>query len=141
MEAERFEYYLPLVDSVRHYSKSVKHFTKPLFAGYVFAHVPLVLKSRLYQQELLVRAIGVDDEAKFLHQLQDVHALISSGLTLSLYPMIKKGARAKVIGGPLRGVEGVIDDPENPKGIVVQVDVLQQGVLVKIPLEDLEAIP
>ena len=141
MEAENFVHYLPLVDSVRHYAKSTKRFTKPLFAGYVFAKVPLTLKARIYQQELIVRAIGVDDEAKFLRQIDDVRALITSGLTLSLYPLIKRGARAKIIGGPLRGVEGVIDDPANPKGVVVVVDVLQQGVLVKVPLEDIEAIP
>lgn len=141
MVAENFEHYLPLIDSVRHYAKEKKTFTKPLFPGYVFACVPAELKARIYQQELLARAIPVDDTAKFLHQLGEVRLLVSSGFTLSLFPMIKRGARAKVIGGPLRGVEGVIDDPANPQGIVVCIDVLQQGLLVKIPLTDLEALP
>jgi transcription antitermination factor NusG len=141
LTAEKFEHYLPLIGSVRHYKKSKKHFTKPLFAGYVFTKLPATLKPRLYQQDLLVRTISVEDEATFLRQLSDVRTIVDSGLTLSLYPMIKRGARAKVIGGPLRGVEGVIDDPENPQGIVVSVDVLQQGLLVRIPLTDLEALP
>jgi transcriptional antiterminator RfaH len=141
MAAEKFEHYLPLLESVRRYAKETKRFTKPLFPGYVFAQVPLELKSRIYQQELLARAIPVDDEAKFLRQLEDVRTLVSSGFTLSLYPMIKRGARAKVIGGPLRGIEGIIDDPANPNGIIISVDVLQQGLLVKVPLTDLEALP
>ncbi|MFT3781146.1 MAG: transcription termination/antitermination NusG family protein [Nibricoccus sp.] len=141
MNAENFEHYLPLIESVRRYSKEIKRFTKPLFPGYVFAKIPLVLKSRIYQQDLLARAIPVDDEALLLRQLEDVRAIVSSGFTLSLFPMIKRGARAKVIGGPLRGLEGVIDDPANPNGIVICVDVLQQGLLVKVPLTDLEALP
>lgn len=141
MSAENFEHYLPLVTSVRRYAKETKHFTKPLFPGYVFAHVPVESKSRIYQQDLLARAIAIDDEAKFLRQLQDVRTLVDSGLMLSLHPLVKKGAHARVVGGPLRGLEGIIDDPANPNGIVLCVDVLQQGLLVKVPLEDLEALP
>jgi transcription antitermination factor NusG len=141
MGAENFEHYLPLITSVRRYAKETKRFTKPLFPGYVFAKVPVTLKPRIYQQDLLARAIPIDDEARFLNQLHDVRMLIDSGLTLSLHPLVKKGARAKIIGGPLRGLEGIIDDPANPNGIVLCVDVLQQGLLVKVPLEDLEALP
>jgi len=141
MSAEHFEHYLPLVTSVRRYAKETKHFTKPLFPGYVFAQVPVESKARIYQQDLLARAIQIDDEAKFLRQLQDVRTLVDSGLMLSLHPLVKKGARARVVGGPLRGLEGIIDDPANPNGIVLCVDVLQQGLLVKVPLDDLEALP
>jgi len=141
MAAEKFEHYLPLIESVRRYAKETKRFTKPLFPGYVFASVPTTLKARIYQQDLLARAIPVDDEALLLRQLGEVRTLVSSGFTLSLYPMIKRGARAKVIGGPLRGLEGIIDDPANPNGIVICVDVLQKGLLVKVPLTDLEAMP
>jgi len=141
MVAENFEHYLPLITSVRRYAKETKRFTKPLFPGYVFAQVPIGLKPRIYQQDLLARAITIDDEARFLRQLQDVRMLIDSGLVLSLHPLVKKGARARIMGGPLRGLEGIIDDPANPNGIVLCVDVLQQGLLVKVPLEDLEALP
>lgn len=141
MAAESFEHYLPLIENQRRYASGTKVFSKPLFPGYVFANVPAELKARIYQQDLLARAIPVDDEKLFLRQLAEVRAIVSSGFTLSLYPMIKRGARAKVIGGPLRGIEGVIDDPANPNGIVISVDVLQQGLLVKVPLADLEALP
>lgn len=141
MRAEKFEHYLPLLTSVRRYAKDIKRFSKPLFPGYVFAQIPIELKPRIYQQDLLARAISVDDEARFLRQLQDVRTLIDSGFTLNLHPMVKKGARAKIVSGPLRGLEGVIDDPANPSGIVLSVDVLQQGLLVKIRIEDLEALP
>jgi len=45
------------------------------------------------------------------------------------------------VGGPLHGLEGVIDNPANPKGIILSVDVLQQGLLVKVPAANLRPLP
>lgn len=141
MAAEKIEHYLALVQSVRKYRQQTKRFSKPLFPGYVFACVPLTKKARIYQQELLARAIPVDDEAKFLRQLADVKTIVASGFELSVMPLLSRGRRVKVVGGPLHGLEGLVDDPSNPRGIILSVDVLQQGLLVKMPVENLQVLP
>ena len=141
MKAEKFEHYLPLVDSVRKYAQQTKHFTKPLFPGYVFAQIPVEMKARIYQQDLLARAITVTDVPKFLRQLADVKAIVASGFELSVMPLLTKGRRAKILGGPLHGLEGIIDNPSNPQGIVLAVDVLQQGLLVRVPADQLQPLP
>lgn len=141
LNAEKFEHYLALVQSVRRYGTQTKRFTKPLFPGYVFAQVPTELKARIYQQDLLVRAITVEDVPKFLRQLEDVKTIVSSGFELSVMPLLTKGRRARIVGGPLNGLEGVVDDPANPKGIILSVDVLQQGLLVKVPAGNLRPLP
>ena len=141
LAAEKFTHYLPLVASVRRYAKQVKKFTKPLFPGYVFAQVPAGKKARVYQQDLLARVITVEDEGKFIRQLADVRAIVASGFELSLMPLLTKGRRVKIVGGPLHGLEGFVDNPANPHGVVLSVDVLQQGLLVKIPAEQLQPLP
>jgi transcriptional antiterminator RfaH len=141
LAAEKFEHYLPLTPSVRRYAQQTKKFTKPLFPGYVFAHVPPEKKTRIYQQELLARAIEVEDESTFLRQLADVKTIVASGLELSVMPLFTKGRRVRIVGGPLHGLEGFIDDPKNPHGVVLSVDVLQQGLLVKVPAESLRLLP
>jgi hypothetical protein len=103
--------------------------------------VPLERKARIYQQDLLARAIPVEDEATFLGQLADVRAMVASGYELTLLPLLSRGRRVRVIGGPLHGLEGYVDDPTNPQGVVLSVDVLQQGHLVKVPAEHLQAMP
>jgi hypothetical protein len=35
----------------------------------------------------------------------------------------------------------VVDDPANPKGIIVAVDVLQQGLHVRLPADSIEPLP
>ncbi|MES2694033.1 MAG: transcription termination/antitermination NusG family protein [Verrucomicrobiota bacterium] len=141
MKAEKFEHYLPLIDSVRKYANQTKHFTKPLFPGYVFAYVPAEKKARVYQQDLLARAITIEDEARFLVQLQDVKTIVASGFELSVMPLLTKGRRVKILGGALHGLEGFVDNPDHPQGVVISVDVLQQGLLVKVPPEQLQPLP
>lgn len=141
MAAERFEHYLPLVQSVRRYAQQTKKFTKPLFPGYVFAQVPAEKKARVYQQDLLARAIVVDDVPNFLRQLADVKAIVASGFELSVMPLLTKGRRVKIAGGPLHGLEGYVDNPTNPQGIILSVDVLQKGLLVKVPIDYLQVLP
>lgn len=141
MAAEKFEHYLPLVQSVRRYAQQTKKFTKPLFPGYVFARVLIEKKARIYQQDLLARAITVEDEETFLRQLGDVRAIVASGFELSVMPLLTKGRRVKITGGPLHGLEGFVDDPAHPRGVVLSVDVLQQGLLVKVPIEFLQVLP
>ena len=141
LTAEKVEHYLPLIESVKRYGAQTKRFTKPLFAGYVFAKVVLENKVRIYQQDLLARVIPVVDEAKLLRQMEDVRTLVASGLELTLRPLIQRGTRVRVTGGPLWGLEGVVDDPANPQGIIVAVDVLQQGLHVRMSLENIEPLP
>ena len=141
MKAEKLEHYLALVESVRRYKLQTKRFLKPLFPGYVFVLVPVEHKTRIYQQDLLARAIIVTDVPKFLRQLADVKAIVASGFQLSLMPLLTKGRRAKILGGPLHGLEGIIDNPSNPQGIVLAVDVLQQGLHVRVPASQLQPLP
>lgn len=141
LKAEGFEHYLPLVESVKRYGSQTKRFTKPLFPGYVFARVVLEKKARIYQQDLLARVIPVTHEAAFLQQMETVRTLIASGVELTVRPLLQRGTRVRVTSGPLWGVEGVVDDPADPKGIIVAVDVLRQGLHVRIALENIEPLP
>jgi transcription antitermination factor NusG len=138
--AEQIEHYLPLSESVKRYGTKTKRFTKPLFPGYVFAQIVLEHKARIYQQDLLARVIPVGDEALFLRQMATVRALVASGHLLSVQPVMKRGHRVRVISGPLWGVEGMVDDPANPKGVIITIDVLQQGLHVCVAAESLEPI-
>ncbi len=141
LTAEAFTHYLPLIQSVRRYGTQKKTFTKPLFRGYVFARLEPAKKDRIYQQDLLVRAMLVENKPVFLRQLEVVRLVCASGLEAALHPLVRKGTHVRVQGGPLHGLEGYVDDPANPQGIVVSVDVLQQGLLVRLPLDSLQLLP
>ncbi|KXU33992.1 hypothetical protein AXK12_08115 [Cephaloticoccus capnophilus] len=152
MQAHGFEHYLPLVRSERRYGARIKVFTKPLFPGYVFAKIPPEKKPLIYQQDLLARAFEVEDVPRLLAQLDDIRALLASGLDFTLKPLLTKGRRVRIISGPLKGVEGFVEAPEssgkhhgsgggNTSGVLLSIDVLQQGLLVPVPAADLKVLP
>jgi transcription antitermination factor NusG len=141
LAAEGLTHYLPLVESVRRYGTQTKRFTRPLFPGYVFAQVPAEAKSRIYQQDLLARAIPVEDEARLLRQIAEVRAIIGSGYAFTVLPLLTRGRPVRIIGGPLRGLEGRVDDAADPDAVVISVDVLRQGLLVRVPAAELRPEP
>ena len=111
LATEQFVHYLPLVPSIRRYHDRTKKFTRPLFAGYVFAEIPPTEKN-----------------------------IVASGVEATLQPLLKKGTRVKIVSGPLWGVEGFVEDPKNSRGVLVAMDVLQQGLLVPVPMASLEIL-
>ena len=70
-----------------------------------------------------------------------MRTLVASGFELTIKPLIKRGTRVRIITGPLWGLEGIVDDPTNPKGVILAVDVLQQGLHIKLPIESMEPLP
>lgn len=140
LSIECVEHELPLIKSVRRYRTQTKRFTKPLFPGYVFVRLRPSQRSRLFQQDLLVRLITVHNQAVFLAQLEAIRMIVKSGFEAHLTPPLTKGARVRIAGGPLHGVEGIVDDPKHPRGVVVAVDVLRQGVLVRVSEENIELV-
>jgi transcription antitermination factor NusG len=140
LTAEGFTHELPVTRVQRRYGVRIRVHVKPLFPGYVFTRVPVTLRSRCYQQNLIVRLIEVTDEATFLTQLEAVRRVLASGLETFVRPLFAKGRMVQVVSGPLRGMHGVVDDPDRPGGVIIMMDALQQGVLVKIPAVDLRLV-
>ncbi len=87
-----------------------------------------------------MRAIWVDDQPLFLRQLEDVRRVVESGLETTLQPLLKKGTLVRITAGPLKGVEGFVEDPKSPRGVIIAMDVLQQGLLVPVPLDQIKIL-
>lgn len=67
--------------------------------------------------------------------------LLASGIGLTLKPLFTQGRAVRVSSGPLWGVEGVVHELTEMSEVIIKVDVLQQGLLVKVPLSQLEVLP
>ncbi|MGC4073512.1 MAG: transcription termination/antitermination NusG family protein [Nibricoccus sp.] len=142
LHAGGLEHYLPLMESIRNYGPGgKKRYLKPLFPGYVFARVSISNKNLLYEQQLIVRTLAVENEPIFLRQIEQVKQLLVSGVELTLKPLFTKGRAVRVTSGPLWGVEGIVRELADVSEILIEVDVLQQGLLVKLPLSHLEVLP
>jgi transcription antitermination factor NusG len=140
LEAAGITYYLPLIEQRHVYVSGAKRYTKPLFPGYVFVHVLPEKQKRIYEQQLIVRTLAVQDERMFLKQLDHVRAVLAAGIEVALQPLLSVGRAIRVTEGPLRGVEGFVDESSRDGEIVIKVDILQQGLRVLVPVEWLEGV-
>lgn len=67
--------------------------------------------------------------------------LVESGLELAVVALLSRGRSVRIQGGPLHGLVGTVDDASDPGAVVVSVDVLRQGVLLRLPAGSLTPLP
>jgi transcription antitermination factor NusG len=65
---------------------------------------------------------------------------LSQDAPLVAYPALHKGVRVEVTGGPLRGLQGVVEERGKRDRIVLQVLMLGQAVSVEIEASLLQVI-
>src|SRR5262245_27372312 len=101
---------LPCFRSVRKYRGKVVTFQKPLFPGYVFVELLPGQRQKVVQSDHVANLLVVHDQALFIHQLGDILKALDTGLEVYLAPEIGVGCRVRIKSGPLRGVEGWVED-------------------------------
>lgn len=125
-------YYLPLVDQVRFYGKRKAKVQIPLFPGYVFLKGELEDTYRIDRTKRLAGILKVINQDKMEWELKNLNLAISQEAKLELYPYFKNGVRVEVRSGPFRGLQGVIEGRTPKDRLILQVDILGQGVSLEL---------
>ena len=125
-------HYLPLRKSItgrrgRRYAAMV-----PIFPGYVFVYLDWADRQRLWQTRHIAKIIDVVDQNKFIEELKNISTVEKSGSFLHPVSAITKGKRIRIIDGPLYGLEGRISRIKGKNCVVLEVDIIQQGVACEI---------
>lgn len=91
----------------------------------------------------VVRFLGIKpDEPEPVpeEQIVSLKRLAESKQPLDPYPYLKEGQRVKIKRGPLAGVEGVLSKRAGQHLLILSVDILRQGVSLKIDAADVDGI-
>lgn len=136
----QIDYVLPLSDSLKSYPTKKIVFQKPYFPGYVFIHTPEENHQLLKKCQHLARLIKVADQALFCKQLEAVVLAISSDIDLLPMPEIKPGILVKIRNGPLKGVEGLVEERIGLCKVCLRMDFIGQGVALQVEADNLEVI-
>ncbi len=134
------EYYLPQYDSFRVYRNKKVHFHKVLIPGYFFT------KCNFREKEIIVRAghvanfLLVKNEKELVDDLKRIFEGRRSDLPMNEHAYVEKGYKVKITSGPLIGLEGIIENAENPSQIILNVSMLKKAVSVTMPACNFEII-
>jgi transcription antitermination factor NusG len=129
---------LPCYSSAHKYRGKTVVFQKPLFPGYVFLQLEPGQENLVAQNGHVAKLIDVYDQNTFQSQLQDILSALEAEVEVRLAPSIGEGMRVKIKGGPLKGIEGWVEQRYGMTTVLLRLDFIGQAAAVKIDAELLE---
>jgi transcription antitermination factor NusG len=131
---------LPCYRAAHKYRGKTVAFQKPLFPGYVFLHISVGQRGTIYQSDYLANLLEVVDQELFIGQLEGVLRALDTDFEIRLAPTIGEGMRVKINNGPLRGMDGWVEQRYGMSTVLLRLDFIGQAAAVKLDAADLEAI-
>src|SRR5688572_27766376 len=129
---EGFDVTLPLYRSVKKYRGKTAVFEKPLFPGYLFLRLLREQRRKVFQNDHVANLLDVPDQPTFEHQLQDILHALDTELEIQLAPEVVPGARVKVKWGPLRGMEGYVEQRSGTCYVHLRLDFIGKAAAVRL---------
>ncbi|MEZ6120107.1 MAG: transcription termination/antitermination NusG family protein [Pirellulaceae bacterium] len=125
-------HFLPLFERRRRVQRRVVQTHPPLFPGYVFMKCDDYGRRKALETNLIANCIWIEDQAAIWSDMLQICALVESGVQLAPEARLSPGKPARIISGPLQGMEGVVLKQRNAFRFVVAVHFLQQGASVEV---------
>ena len=137
--------FLPTVERLSRWKDRKKIVNFPLFPSYLFVHISKSHNNILtvLKTNGVVRFLGIsprEPESIPEEQIISLKRLIGNKTCLDPYPYLKEGQSVRIKRGPLTGVEGILIEKLGQHLLVLSVDIIQQGVSLKIEASEVEPL-
>lgn len=86
----------------------------------------------LYDSKRYVRIIKVEDQERFVREIESVDKAVRTGKDLSARAGLTPGKRVLIVSGPLQGTEGVVVKRRRETQLSLSVTMFNQSVLVRL---------
>jgi len=134
------ESYCPMFKERRQWSDRKKWVQFPLFRSYVFARIHL--KENIF----VLQTIGVNKIVKFQNKISiipdqvinDIKNIVDGGYKIQQVDYFIKGDEVSVVSGPLKGVNGIIQDLKGDRKLIMKVEAIRQAFSIEISPEKLK---
>lgn len=115
---------------------------RPLFPGYVFVQVSPVQRRLAVQIHSVVHMVHSAGEPAEIPEDQLRPYLMAEAMNIPLHPwpFLKSGTRVRVNGGPLKGMEGIIDRRCGASRLVLNIDLFLRAASVEISADYVETL-
>jgi transcription antitermination factor NusG len=140
--SRRVEHFLPQYESVRRWKDRKVRLQLPLFPGYLFVHLAPQERLRVLQVPGVVRLVGFNGHPAPIPE-EDVNRIrefLGQGLQAEPHPYLQVGRRARVVRGPLAGMEGIVTRRKNRSRLVLSFDLIRRSMAVEMDEGDMLAV-
>ena len=136
LEKEGFDFYLPVVKTLKQWSDRKKWVYEPLFKSYIFLNISRIEFNKVLQTHGLVAIVNHCGKPCPIPENQ-INAiklyLKEQDAIVNIEHCYKVGQRVKVCGGPLLGLEGEIIKVQNNNKLRVQIEAINQYINISVP--------
>lgn len=140
LTAQEIPHFLPLINQVRFRGRQKLAFQEPLFPGYVFLRGSLDEAYLADRTNRVAQIIKVPDQAALDWELRNLAMALACRAPLDPYPYLKTGVLVEVKCGPLRGLQGLVERRVNFDRLILQVQMLGQGVSLELHGAEVDAL-
>ncbi len=143
LQLKQVETFLPLYRSKRNWNGRSATVELPLFAGYVFVHIPLAERLSVLTLPGVAGLVSVQGAPVPLPdlELERLRSFLNIA-TPEPIPYFQAGNRVRIVTGALAGLEGVILRQNGQARFVLSIDLILRSVVVNVDACDLEmAVP
>ncbi|MEK7403974.1 MAG: UpxY family transcription antiterminator [Acidobacteriota bacterium] len=125
---------LPLYRTRRAWSDRQKELDLPLFAGYVFCHVPLGSHAPILNLPGVHSFVGFGRGPTPIPdaEIDALKTMVASQIPVHPWPFLQTGQRVRIDRGPLRNLEGILVEVKDSWRVVVSVELLQRSVAAEV---------
>ena len=142
LRARGIFHYLPLcIHKTR--SKNTGRLSRalvPVFPGYLFLNGSDAQRQQALITNRIAQTLPVVNQAELVGELRQIQRLLVANTDFALEPAIEVGQWARVIAGPLEGLEGVVSKRLTRLRLALNVRMLAQSVVVEVSRDLLERI-
>ncbi len=142
LRARGIFHYLPLnVRGTR--SKNTGRISRslvPVFPGYVFLNSSDTQRQQALMTNRIAKTLPVVNQAELVGELRQIQGLLATQTDFDWEPAIEVGQWARVIAGPLQGIEGIVSKRLSRLRLVLNMRMLSQSVAVEVSRDLLERI-
>ena len=126
--------YLPLIRQKHRWSDRMKWVETPIFKSYIFAHVELKDNLEVLQTRGVHHIVKFQNKIAVIPEIQitNLRKIIEGGFDPFPSDYFIIGDEVEVIGGPLRGINGIVSRNDAPDKLIIKIDVIQHAVAVQI---------
>jgi len=132
LAARGVDHFLPLQTRIHHYGPRKATVQLPLFPGYLFLRGTLDDAYTADRTKRVAQVIRVSQQAKLETELTNIRLAIDGQASLDPYPYLQTGTKVEVNAGPMRGLQGVVEDRAGKTRLILQIDMLGQAVSMEI---------
>lgn len=140
LKAMGIGHFLPLVTQVRHYGRRKLSVDLPLFPGYIFLRGSLDEAYAADRTGRIAQIVRVVDQKQLDWELRNLHLALVKQAPIEPFPYLRVGRRVEVKSGPLRGLQGIIEQRVGACRLVLGVQMLGRGVSLEVDAALLEPV-